>query len=221
MMHQYQFEGDQAAITVHVAVAGGAQDGASVDVASLVEPRRERHAAPAAGDGVPHDGLEARAVDEEGEAVAASEEAQVVAAVAARQGEALPRDAVGPTQRGHELDVAVLVGEEAEEGRRPVVGAEAAEEGRVGEEAAPALADEGGAREGGGERREAEEDLPVEVVVVRQRRWPRLQRRRGGTLAHVDCAFSVGFTAHELAGAATSSSGGDWLTGKEWGWGWG
>jgi hypothetical protein len=167
MMHQYQFEGDQEAITVHVAVAGGAQDGASVDVVSLAEPQRERYSALAAGDGVPHEGLEARAVDEEGEAVAASEEAQELAAVAPRQGEALAGDAVGPAQRGHELDVAVLVGEEAEEGRRPVMGAEAAEEGGIGEDATPALADEGGAGEGGGERREAEEDLPVEVVAVR------------------------------------------------------
>jgi hypothetical protein len=29
----------------------------------------------------------------------------------------------------------------------------------------------------------------VDVVVVRQRRWIRVQRRRGGTLAHVDCAL--------------------------------
>lgn len=141
MMHQYQFEGDQAAITVHVAVAGGAQHGAFVDV-SLVEPRRERHAAPGAGDGVPHDGLELRAVDEEGETVAASEEAQVVAVIFPRRGEARGGDAIGPAQRGHELDVAVLVSEEAEEGGRTVVGTEAAEEGGVGEEAAPALADE-------------------------------------------------------------------------------
>nr|CAB3465475.1 unnamed protein product [Digitaria exilis] len=165
MMHQYQFEGDQAAITVSVAIARGAHHGAFVDT-SFVEPRRERYSALAAGDGVPHEGLEPRAVDEEGEAVAASEEAQVVSAVAPRKGEARGGDAVGPAQRGHELDVAVLVGEEAEEGRRPVVGAEAAEEDGVGEEAAPAPADEGGAGERGGEWREAEKDLPVEVVVA-------------------------------------------------------
>ena len=38
----------------------------------------------------------------------------------------------------------------------------------VGDEAAPAVADEGGAGERGGQRREAEEDLGEEVVVVRQ-----------------------------------------------------
>ena len=70
---------------------------------SFVELRWERHAALAAGDGVPHHGLGPRAVDEEGEAVAAAEEAQVVVA-APRQGEARAGDAVGPAQRGHELD---------------------------------------------------------------------------------------------------------------------
>jgi hypothetical protein len=65
----------------------------------------------------------------------------------------LRRDAVGLAQRGHELDVAVFVGEAAEEGRRPVVDVEAAEEGVVGDEAAPALADEGGAGQRRGERR--------------------------------------------------------------------
>jgi len=193
-MHQYQFEGDQAAITVHVAVAGGAQHGAFVVDVSFVEIRWERHAALAAGDGVPHHGFRPRAVNEEGEAVAAAEEAQVVvAAPPPRQGEARAGDAVGPAQRGHEVDVAVFVGEEAEEGRRPVVGAEAAEEGGVGEDAAPALADERGAGERRGERREAEKDLPMDVVVVRQRRRLRLQRRRGGTLTHRDCACSVAF----------------------------
>lgn len=192
MMHQYQFEGDQAAISVHVVVAGGAQHGAFVVDVSFVELRWERHTALAAGDGVPHHGLGPRAVDEEGEAVAAAEEAQVVVA-APRQGEARAGDAVGPAQRGHELDVAVFIGEESEEWRRPVVGAEAAEEGGVGEDAAPALADEGGAGQRRGERQEAEKDLPMDVVVVRQRRHLRLQRRRGGTLTHLDCACSVAF----------------------------
>jgi len=186
MMHQYQFEGDQAAISVHVAVAGGAQHGAFVVDVSFVELRWERHTALAAGDGVPHHGLGPRAVDEEGEAVAAAEEAQVVVA-APRQGEARAGDAVGPAQRGHELDVAVFIGEESEEWRRPVVGAEAAEEPGVGDEAAPAPADRGGARERGRQRREAEQDLAEEVVVVQRggagrRVALRRARRRGGSL---------------------------------------
>lgn len=151
MMYQYQFEGDQAGITLHVAVTGGSHHSAFVDV-SFVELQWERHAALTAADGIPHHGLEPRAIDEEGEAVAAAEEAQIVV-VAPRQGEARAGDAVGPAQRGHELDVAVFVGEEAEEGRRPVVDVEAAEEGGVGDEAAPALADEGGAGQRRGERR--------------------------------------------------------------------
>lgn len=145
MMHQCQFEGDQPAISVHVAIAGGAHHCTFVDV-SFVELRRERHTALAAADGVPHYSLEPRAVDEEGEAVAAAEEAQVFV-IASRQGEARLGDAVGPAQRGHELDVPIFVGEEAEEGRRPVVGSEAAEEAGIREEATPALADEGCAGE--------------------------------------------------------------------------
>jgi hypothetical protein len=49
--------------------------------------------------------------------------------------------------------------EEDEHGRYPVVFAEAAEEAGVRENAAPTLADEGGARERAWHRREAEEDL--------------------------------------------------------------
>ena len=61
-----------------------------------------------------------------------------------------------------------MVLEDADEGGTPVAGAEAAAEVGVGDEAAPALADEGGAGERGGLRREAEEDLGEDVVVVRQ-----------------------------------------------------
>lgn len=54
----------------------------------------------------------------------------------------------------------IVLDEAAEEGRAAaVVDAEAAEEAGVGGDAAPALADEGGAWEGGWLRREAEEDL--------------------------------------------------------------
>jgi hypothetical protein len=64
--------------------------------------------------------------------------------------------------------------EETEEGRvAPVAEAEAAEEAGVGDEAAPALADGGCAGEGGGLRRETDEDLAEEVVVVQ---WPGRRR---------------------------------------------
>ena len=62
-----------------------------------------------------------------------------------------------------------------------VVAAEAAEEAGVGGEAAPALADEGRAREGGRLWRETEEDLGEEVVIFQRR----LHRRRTGTAAHL------------------------------------
>jgi hypothetical protein len=56
-----------------------------------------------------------------------------------------------------------------------VVAAEAALELGVGDEAAPTLADEGGPGEGGRARRQAEENLPEQIVVV----WQRGGRRRG------------------------------------------
>jgi hypothetical protein len=58
--------------------------------------------------------------------------------------------------------------EDAEEGRPPLVGEEAAEEPGVGDEASPVRADRGGAQQGGWLRREAEEDLPEHVLVERQ-----------------------------------------------------
>lgn len=53
--------------------------------------------------------------------------------------------------------------------------AETFEELGVREDAAPECADEGGTREGGWLRRETEEDLLEEILVVKRvrRRWPR------------------------------------------------
>jgi len=123
--------------------------------------------------------------------VAAAEETQTPSLVAGQcQGEARGGDAVGRVQRGGEVGVPEVADVEAEQRGSPVVKcAEAAEELWVGENAAPALANEGGAWEGGRERREAKEDLAEEVIIVRQ---GRCQRRRGGaaaahgTLAHLD-----------------------------------
>jgi hypothetical protein len=64
--------------------------------------------------------------------------------------------------------------EEAEEEGLPVVGAVAAEEGRVGDDAEPLLADERGAREGGGLGGEAHENLAEDVFAVQR------ERRRQG-----------------------------------------
>jgi hypothetical protein len=86
--------------------------------------------------------------------VAAVEQIVIEAAAAASKGEALRRDSVGRVQDGGEhdpLDVSVLedfpVLEDAEQWRLPVVGAELAVELGVGDEAPPAPADCGGARE--------------------------------------------------------------------------
>jgi hypothetical protein len=78
--------------------------------------------------------------------------------------------AAGPLldHRGED-ELAAVVGEEAEQRGRGRPGAEAAEEGRLGDDAAPAPADERGARERVA-RREAEEDLGEEVVVVQRRK---------------------------------------------------
>lgn len=75
----------------------------------------------------------------------------------------------------------VNVVDEAEHGRCSVECAVAAEEGGIGEELTPALADEGGADEGRGiVRRDVEEDLVGHVVhqLRRRRRHARRRRRR-------------------------------------------
>lgn len=148
----------------------------------VVEPRRrDGHAAVVSGYRIPQYDLEALQVVDENEAVAASEE---LSAGRRLQGEARGVDAVGRVQCRGEVDdaFAAPAGEEAEErGVWPeaVECAEAADELGIGDEAAPALAYEGGAGEGGRPRREADEDLPEEVVVVRQGR-----RRREAAAAH-------------------------------------
>jgi hypothetical protein len=97
-----------------------------------------------AGDGVPHQHPEAVLEEDEHEAVAAPEALETVAE-AGRRGEAPGMDTVGRLQgryEGHTLRSYPCSLEEAEEWRvAAVVEAEAAEEGRVGDEASPALAD--------------------------------------------------------------------------------
>jgi hypothetical protein len=134
-----------------------------------------------AGDGVPHQHQVLRYVEDEYEAMAASKGPEAVA-VAALQGEAAGRDSVRGLESRYK-GVAVVSVEEPEEGRAAavaaVVAAEAVEEAGVGGEAAPALADECRAGEGGGLRWEAEEDLAEEVVVFQRS----LHRRRAGAAA--------------------------------------
>ena len=82
-------------------------------------------------------------------------------------------------------DGSVRVAEEVAEKRRRrpvVVLAKAPEEERVRDEASPAFADEGRARERRRQRWQAQEDLAEEIVVVRQRHrrhWRRWRARIG------------------------------------------
>lgn len=114
---------------------------------------------------------------EEEEAIAAVLEAQARFAVEAGEEEvAFARDGgdvrvgtpagAGWVEMGPRRAVAAIIrGEEADEGRRGMALAEAAEELGVGGDAAPAAGDERGLGKGR-RRREAEQDLPEDVVVV-------------------------------------------------------
>jgi len=80
--------------------------------------------------------------------------------------------------------------DEAVERRRPAVErAESADEPRVGDEAAPALAHEAHARERRGLRWETEEELRQKVVVLQRRR----RRRRGGLELEAFHRVGLGF----------------------------
>jgi hypothetical protein len=76
------------------------------------------------------------------------------------------------------------------------VGAEAAEEAGVADETAPALAGEGGAREGGRLRGKAEEDLREEVVILQRRR----RRRVGAAAAASACHFALALRGENWTG---------------------
>lgn len=136
-----------------------------------LELRRVRRAVVDAGGGVPDDGLTPRPVDEEEEAVAAAEEAPPLVGspdIEEARGEVAGAAAAGGIDDAGEAERAVGLGEESEQGRVRAPGAEAAEEGGVGGDAAPAAADVRGAVERGVARREAEEDLGEEVVVFQR-----------------------------------------------------
>jgi hypothetical protein len=81
---------------------------------------------------------------------------KIIIAVAASKAETHRRDAVGRVKDGDERDPLVVLLEDPEKWRLPVVVAEAAGKLWVGDEALPAPADGGGAREGGWLRRESE-----------------------------------------------------------------
>lgn len=146
----------------------GSPKNSPVDVGLLrLEPRGNVKAVPVAVDGVPDQELAPRRVVDEREAMAASEDHEPVVALVELQEEAFARDEVGRVRSGHEADVAKVSVEKAEQGRvSAVVEADAAGEAGVGDEAAPAVADKGGAREGGRLRGQAEKDLREQIVDI-------------------------------------------------------
>lgn len=183
--HQDHLEGAGVAAAVHVVL-----------VVAHFELRRNSHAALLARDGIAHKDLPTNPVEYEDAAVAAPEQlwpqVGVVVDAADSQVEALGRDAVGRGQDGGEHDAVIAALEDAEEGRLPVVGAEAGDEFGVDGDASPPLADGGGAGKGGGLRRETEKDLTEEIVVfVRGRR--RRRRRVIGAWLPLSLVGSVFF----------------------------
>jgi hypothetical protein len=106
------------------------------------------------------------------ETVAAVDQIVIFEAAASSKGEAHRRYAVGRVQHNLLVDAH----QDAKEGWLPVVHVQPPVELGVGDEASPGLANYGGAREGGGLRREAEEDLPQEIVIFK---WGGRRSRRG------------------------------------------
>jgi len=166
---------------MHVAaVAGSSAEHRAIQDGLLfvIELRRNGNPVVVACGGIPQNDVLLLPVVEEHAAVAAAEDSPLVGltaapAVAERRTEALVWNEIRRVHHRSEELVAYKVLEEPNEGGILVAGAEAAAEVGFGDEAAPALADERDAGERGRLRREAEEDLGEEVVIVRQ------IRRRG------------------------------------------
>ena len=147
---------------MHVALVTRSAEHRPIDIAR-VELWRNRHMVLPAGDGGPHEDLCVHPVQDEDAAVAAPQQSDPQVAV--WQVKARWRDAIRSGRDRSELEL-IMALENAEEGRLPVVCAEAPKESGVDEDASPTLADGGGAGEGGRLRGEAEEDLLEEVVVL-------------------------------------------------------
>jgi hypothetical protein len=183
---------------VAVAVGDGWAEhrGVKVERASS-HPVGDRDAAALGGHGVPHEQISPVTATEEGAAVAAVDKPPhaVVAVPAERRSRV--HDAAGRALSADEAGRARGVVEETEHGRCSMECAQAAEESRVADEAAPALADAGGAVEGGRVGWEAEENLGEDVVIVkreRRRGWVAALCHRGvGTVPLcLVCAFFFG-----------------------------
>jgi hypothetical protein len=152
---------------MHVAMVIGSAEHRALDTAPH-ELRRSGQATMLAGHGIAHKDLFVRPGFEEKATVTAIERRVTAGAAVASKVEALRRDAVWRVEDGFEHYPVIAAQKDAEQRGLPVVGAEEAEELGVGDEASPALADGGGAKEGGRLRREAEEDLPEHIFVERQ-----------------------------------------------------
>ena len=140
-----------------------------------------------ATDRVPHNELAMSLVRDEYETMAVVEETKA-AYITPRQGEASVGDTIRGHESRHEGSVTKSCVEETEEGRfAVVVDANVLEEAGVGDKAAPALADERRAGEGGGLRWEAEEDLKEQVVIVQRRRPRRAATAAGDLTTHHPC----------------------------------
>ena len=147
MVVAYQDHLEGARLVTSVDIAGSTKHDPVVDYRPLngAEARGNGNTALVTGDGVPNQDLELLPVVEEDEPMAAAEDSPFVDVVEL-QCEAAPRDAVRRLESRREQEAAQPFGEETEEGSAAAVaGAEAAEEGGVRDEAAPVLADEGGA----------------------------------------------------------------------------
>ena len=179
--HDDNMEGTRVAVLV--TAAGGSAEHGGVEVEGpLLDLAGDGDAAALPGHGVPDEQLGPVAAAEEGAAVAAVDEPPHAVIPVPPEGGGLGGDAAGDALGGDEAGEVRGVVEEAEHGGCSMECAQAAEEARVAGQAAPGVADEGGAGEEGRVGREAEEDLRDAVVRCR------LRRRRGGVaggrLAH-------------------------------------
>ncbi|KAF0905993.1 hypothetical protein E2562_009014 [Oryza meyeriana var. granulata] len=134
----HNLKGARVAVAVHVAFVGiDADHGAEEDDFLLVvDLRWYGHVEALASGGVLHDDLMFPPIENEDAPMTTAEQIPVVI-VLWPQGEALERDEVWRVMNGPEDGLPAAVHEDAEERGLAVVGSEAAEEGRVGDEAAP------------------------------------------------------------------------------------
>jgi hypothetical protein len=152
-------------------VAGRADhSGIEDDNLLVVEHWWDGHRTAVSGGWVPYHDLVQAPVKEEDTSMAAAHQLHIEIEDVCRE-EALMRDEIWRAEGGPEEGVSGVPHDEAEDRRLPFVVAEAAEEPRVGDDAAPLLADGGDAGKCRGLMGEEQENLPEEVVDFERRRW--------------------------------------------------